>query len=109
MIWDRRSSLRIRKCTCHMHPDDEVKWGKGAVQDKDPEWWKQSQANIEEICSKEWNTLYLQQWQRKQAIQEKPKQYLSDINQRATKRVKALPQQTNSLLNYAFERKQTSK
>jgi hypothetical protein len=56
LIWDRRSSLRIRPCTCGQHADDEtIASSKQLVQPQDPEWWSAKVVPVlHSFCVNEW-------------------------------------------------------
>lgn len=55
LIWDRRSSIRIRPCTCGQHANDETKASdKQLIQSNDPEWWSKIVKYIDALCTNEW-------------------------------------------------------
>jgi hypothetical protein len=56
LIWDRRSSLRIRPCTCRQHVCDEtIAPHKLPIQENDPVWWKSVMRVIDAFCANEWS------------------------------------------------------
>jgi len=54
LIWDYRSSLRIRPCSCGVHPNNEIISPK-PVAVAPPEWWiKKVVPVIDDVCLQEW-------------------------------------------------------